>query len=103
MAFLYVTEYSTLGLAFEGQFPSEPPLADYRIANAGASTAGPAFQPGTRYVRLHADSICSVVIGAVASATATTSNQRFAAGQTEYKGIPQQSPQTYGVIAVLNT
>lgn len=103
MAFTYVTEYSVLGLAATGQFPVDPPLADYRIVNTGASTAGPAFQLGTRYVRIHADSICSMVIAPVATGVATTSNQRFASGQTEYHGVPQLNPQTYGVIVVLNT
>jgi hypothetical protein len=40
-------------------------------------------------VRLHADAVCSVVFGG-ASAVATASNQRLAAGVSEYHGIPDK-------------
>jgi len=36
-------------------------------------------------VRLHADSVCSVLFGT--NPTATTANARMAAGQTEYFGV----------------
>ena len=102
MATLYVTEYGTIaGLpaTANGQVPLEPPLADYTVP-IGAAQASPAFQPLTRMVRLHCDAVCSVLFGpSVNNPTATTSNQRMAANQTEYHGVPEGRAFVVSVIA----
>ena len=87
MATLYVTEYGTIaGLpaTANGQVPLEPPLADYIVTIPGTS---PAFQPTTRMVRLNCDAVCSVLFGQAPSAS--TSNGRLAANQTEFRGVPE--------------
>ena len=94
---LYVTEYPTCSNmpTVVGQVPLEPPLADYTVAFGSAS---PAFQPTTRMVRLHCDAVCSVLFGP-AGTVATTSNQRMAANQTEYHGVPEGRAFIVSVIA----
>jgi len=105
MAFLSVVEY--VGLMSQGpglgQVPIEPPVAKYQIVNTGASTQGPAINAKTKVVRLHADSICAVEIGAnpTAVAAGATGSGRFAANQTEYRGIPAGSALI--IAAVLST
>jgi hypothetical protein len=88
MAFVYLTEYVTVGLARSGDMPvpQEPALAEQKLVNTGGSVASAALNSRTRLVRIHADSICSVTFG-TGTPTATTSNRRFAAGQTEYVSI----------------
>ncbi len=90
MSLLYVTEYAGVGFSQIGGLyaavPIEPPLADYTVAISGSPNASAVFQPQTLIVRLSCDVICSVLIGA--SPTATTSNGRLAANQTEYRGVP---------------
>jgi hypothetical protein len=98
MATLYVTEYGTIaGLpaTANGQVPLEPPLADYTVSIPGLS---PAFQPTTRMVRLHCDTVCSVLFGQAPSAT--TSNGRMATNQTEFRGVPEGM--SFKVSAVAN-
>lgn len=90
MAFLYVTEYSGLmpgGPGVPG-VPGMPGayLAKQVVANAGVTTQSAAFNAATKYVRLHADSICSVNVGG-ANPVATVTDPRFAAGQTEYCAV----------------
>jgi hypothetical protein len=73
MAVLYITEYA---LTFS------------------ANTVSAALNPGTKYVRLHTDSICSILFGfgtvgaPPAPVAVANTSQRFAANQTEYKGCP---------------
>ena len=101
MATLYVTEYGTIaGLpaTANGQVPLEPPIADYTVGIPGTS---PSFQPGTRMVRLHCDVICSLLIGPGGSTNATTSNGRFAANQTEFRGVPEGRGFVVSVVANL--
>lgn len=98
MATLYVTEYYLLATVPNnpGQVPQEPPLADYTVSFGSMS---PPFQPGTRIVRLHSDAICSVLLGQ--NPSATTTNGRFAANQTEFRGVPEG--QGFRVSVVANT
>lgn len=86
---LYVTEYATISNmpTVVGQVPLEPPVADYTVAIAASANLSPAFQPSTRMVRLHCDVVCSVLLGQ--NPVATSSNGRFAANQTEYRGVPE--------------
>lgn len=91
MATLYVSEYANVAAVGHsygpatvvGQAPLEPPLAEYTVPFGSASAA---FQAKTTFVRLHADAICSVAFGA--SPSASTTNKRMAANQTEYFGVP---------------
>jgi hypothetical protein len=99
MTTLYVTEYATIaGLpaTANGQVPLEPPIADYTVAFGSAS---PAFQAATRMVRLHCDAVCSVLFGPAGATNATTTNQRMAANQTEYHGVPEGRGFVVSVVA----
>ena len=95
MATLYVSEYrllasvpsSTKYAPMPAQGPQEPPQAEYVIAIGGSSTAGPIVGGYTALLRVHCDAICSIAIGL--SPTATTTNKRLAANQTEYFGCSQ--------------
>ena len=91
MTKLYVTEYQDLPSGYAIATPQlvrEPCLVDQTPLTIGAtSIASPAFNAMTKIVRLHADSICSVIIGPPTGLTATANNQRFAANQTEYKFV----------------
>lgn len=106
MAFLYVTEYATQPLDQNGKPIStgvgqEPAAAAYRVGNAGATTqAAAACLPETRFLLLHADSICSYAIGVNPTAVATAN--RMAAGETRLVGV-NASAGTTKVAAVLNT
>lgn len=87
MAKLYITEFHTLGATPEGAtFPLVPPAADQTpVAIGVGSTQSAAFNVSTRFVRLHADAICSVAFGS--NPTATADNARLAANQTEYFAV----------------
>jgi hypothetical protein len=75
----------------------EPSTTSQVVNYAGGSTASSAFRTDTRMVRLHTDSICSIKFGT--APTATTSDARLAAGQTEYfKVMPG-----FKVAAIINT
>lgn len=87
MATLYVTEYASpeydSGLV---QIAEEPETTTQTVAISGSSAATTnAFHNNTNIVRLHTDSICSVVFGV--SPTAATTNRRMNAGDTEYFGV----------------
>jgi hypothetical protein len=94
MAFLYIEEFSALGqpqlknafIAAGAASTLTPTTSQSPVVNTGATTQSAAFQATTIMIRVHADSICSVKVGG-ASPTATTSNMRFAANQTEYFSV----------------
>lgn len=83
MATLYITEY--LDMQGTRPVPHEPPLAEQTVVIGGSSAQSAAFGPNTHLIRVHADSICSVLIGG--NPTVTTSSARMAANQTEYRGV----------------
>lgn len=93
MATLYVSEYrllasvpsSTNYAPMPAQGPQEPPQAEYTVAISGSSTQGPLFGGFTALIRIHCDAVCSVSVGT--NPTATTTNKRLAANQTEYFGV----------------
>ena len=95
MATLYISEYAGIGTVtnvsgigmavVQAQAPQEPPVTTQVVAIAGSTTASLAFNPATRFVRLHTDAICSVAFGA--SPSATTVSARLAANQTEYFSV----------------
>lgn len=98
MAKVYITEYSSAALPFPYGGSSSNPLQNYPLDAAqepalltqtvdiGAmSTQSSAFNANTRFIRIHTDAICSVEFGV--DPTATSSSQRMATNQTEYKGV----------------
>lgn len=88
MAFAYVTEYARAAQVENGQalqVGAEPPLAAYQVGNAGASTQGAVFNAKTKFIMVHADSICSYKIGA--NPTAVTTEGRMALGETRFFGV----------------
>lgn len=99
MTTLYIAEYERLAQAPEmtPQVAAEPPLAEQTVAIGGGSVQSAAFAARTRYVRIHTDSICSIAFGANPTATAT--NKRMAADQTEYFGVTP----TQKVAVITNT
>lgn len=87
MATLYITEYNQP--AHNPSMPQasvEPPVTEQTVVISGGSTQSAAFNAATSLVRVHCDAICSVLVGQ--NPVATTSSQRFAANQTEYKVVP---------------
>jgi hypothetical protein len=64
------------------QAPQAPPISEQTVAIGGSPTQSTQFPAGTQTIRVHTDSICSIAVGN--SPTATTSNMRMIAGQTEY-------------------
>ena len=100
-AVLYITEYATLGIdpSGYGQVPSEPPLtASQTITASGSSQQSAAFQPGTRYVRLHCDVGGPVCYLFGTNPVATVTEARMAPNQTEYHAVPRGSPFMVAVI-----
>ena len=87
MAVLYVTEYQTTkiveGMGNSG-YPADPPIAEQTVAIGAGSVQSAAFNAGCNLIRLHTDVTCSVAVGPNPTASAT--NRRMAAGQTEYFG-----------------
>jgi hypothetical protein len=88
VATLYISEYRAQALDYSGlavPVGKEPSTATQIVAIGVASTPSAAFQPTTRFVRLHTDAICSVAFGP--APVATPNNARMAAGQTEFWGV----------------
>lgn len=90
MAVFYISEFqqgiSSIGTT-EAQIRPQPSLVDQIVAIGGASVQSSAFNAATRCVRITADATCSFVFGPQATATATTTNARLAAGQTEFFAV----------------
>lgn len=100
MAFLYVTEYAELAQADPGavaQAGQEPSITVQKIAIGGSSTASSAFNASTKFVELHADAICSYVVG-TATPTAAITNTRMAANQTKMIGVGHNKGHMVAVI-----
>lgn len=88
MAVLYIAEYDRLIGDLNGSrilATPEPPIAEQTVAIGGSSAASSAFNSQTRFIRVHTDAICHILIGK--APTATTSKQRLAANQTEVKAV----------------
>lgn len=100
MATLYVTEYAAPA-HIGGLFPvaKEPEITTQAVAYTGTAAASSAFASNTTLVRIHTDSICSILFGT--APTATTSKKRMVAGQTEYFAVPVGL--SYKVSAIVNT
>ena len=106
MAKLYVTEFTGAGryyggvpLAYAGGWAENAGSPITYTATAGFSST---FAVNTTLIRIHTDSICSILIGkatANGGATVTASNARLVAGQTEYFEVPNG----WVVSAITNT
>jgi hypothetical protein len=88
MPTLYVAEFATIGGS--GNFPVQgsavPPLAEQTVAiGAGSVACTNAFRANTLFVRVIVDATCSIAFGT--APTATTTNMRMAANQTEYFAV----------------
>src|SRR5260221_3538035 len=107
MASLYVTEYPEIGVhqgtgvpvAF---VPAAGPVQEQKLAIGGASVPSLAFKANSKIVRLHCDAICSVKFGAIATVSASTTDPRMAANQTEYFAIAPDGVTT-GLAVITNT
>lgn len=88
MATVYIAEYADIVATVRGAtaIPVDPPLAEQTVAITGSSAQSAAFNAATRFVRIHTDAICSVNCN-LANPTATAANGRFAANQTEFRGV----------------
>lgn len=84
MATVYVSEYPDLHPYLGGISPMvvEPALVEQTVAIAAGSTQSNAFGARTSVIRVHTDAVCSILVGDNPTATAT--NKRLAANQTEY-------------------
>lgn len=97
MTTLYIREYQksahanaeNWGFTDNGlQVAKEPGVIDQTVAIGVGSVASTPFGSTTRLVRIHADSICSILFGAVGTTPAAlTTSARMVAGQTEYFGV----------------
>lgn len=88
MATLFVSEFADIVSTVRGgtAIPKDPPLASYTIAIGGVSTQSPTFNINTKFVRIHSDAICSVNNN-LPNPVATAANDRWAANQTEFRGV----------------
>ncbi len=99
MATCYISEFNVVGGT--GNYPiqaaQQPPIADQIVSiTAGALLSNP-FSAHTMLVRIETDSVCSFLFGLPGSSpSATTSNARMAANQTEYFNV-----QPGGVVSVI--
>jgi len=89
MAAVYVAEF--VSIAGTGNFAiaaaQVAPVNEQTIAIGGSSaTIATAFNPKSRFIRVHTDAICSIAFGTAPVATIT--NMRMSANQTEYFGLP---------------
>lgn len=105
MSKLYISEYARVCQASGPanaivQAPEEPPVATQVVDFTSGAAQSAAFNAKTRFVRLHADAVCSVRFGA--APTATASDPRLAAGQAELRGIPADGTASK-VSAIANT
>jgi len=86
MASLYITEYS--GVAGQHTQVAMTPAVAHQKLTIGSETDSAVFNANTRFIRVHVDAICSILIENVDTApTATVGMTRMAADTTEYFGV----------------
>lgn len=86
MASLYITEYS--GTAGQQTQVAMTPAVAHQKLTIGSETDSAAFNQNTRFIRVHADAICSILIeNSETAPTATVSMTRMSADSTEYFGV----------------
>ena len=87
MATVYISEYVSPPVV-TGKFINvgdEPAIATQTVAISAGSLQSAAFGANTRFIRVHADAICSVLFGTAPVATAAS--PRMAANTTEFFGV----------------
>lgn len=89
MAVLYVREYVGLGRDLMGQVIQTglEPAQSNGGTDRTAIISGVllmSLTPNTKFIRVHADAVCSIFIGTTTATTATKVNARMAANSTEY-------------------
>ena len=101
MALVFISEYRSVGHDFgNAPVPDEGSLqAEYTVAIGAGSVQGAVFLPGTRFIRVHTDAVCSIALGANPTAVAT--GKRLAASQTEYFKVPEN--RSWRVACITNT
>ena len=102
MAVLYITEYAAQSRDARGAqmiVPDEPPAAEQTVAISAGSTQSSALNALTKFIRVHADTVCSIAISTNPTATATT--RRLAPGVSEYFGVPLAG--AFKVAVITNT
>ena len=102
MATLYISEFAAMPRDHEhNPIPAGEliPVASQTVTFS-TSTQSATLNSKTRFVRLHTDAICSFKAGA--NPTATTSDARMNANQTEYFAIRQQDAEAGIKIAVVS-
>jgi len=97
MGKLYITEYSEAAIMPGGVPVGAEPGTEQTPVTYTTTTQSSAFGAKTKFVRIHTDSICSILFGA--DPTATTSSKRLSADQTEYFAVTPG----HKVAAVANT
>lgn len=84
MSKLYITEHRRLTRSADGHIMQIP--GDYGVDQiidfSGGAAASTAFAATTQFIRVNTDAVCSIAFGS--APTATTSNRRLSAGQTEF-------------------
>lgn len=82
----WISEYVEMAQGAQGQLKmiaKEPALVDQAPVDFTAGTTqSAAFNVKTKWIRVHVDSACHMLVGS--NPSATTSVKRLAAGQTEY-------------------
>lgn len=99
MPTLFISEFAQEGVDALGRVmpvAKAPVLAAQTVTIAGASAQSSALAATTTLVRLHTDTPCHVLFAT--NPTATTSNMRLAADQTEYFSVPANSGLKIAVI-----
>lgn len=88
MSTLYIAEYSDIVSTVRGgtAIPVDPPIAEQTVSISAGSLQSVAFNAATKFIRIHSDAICSINSN-IANPTATAANGRFAANQTEFRGV----------------
>jgi hypothetical protein len=88
MPTLWISEFEAMPLDSGLATPpisALPPVAEQTRSISGSSAQSSAFNTRTRFVRLHTDTACHVVVGA--NPTATTGALKLPADATEYFGV----------------
>lgn len=80
MSIMYITEFNDVG-AQDPTSAMEPDNGDQAITFTATPGQSATFKSNTRMVRIQVDGIASIAFGT--NPTATTSNRRMTAGQTE--------------------
>lgn len=97
MATVYITEFQETSVFTNAVMPVVSPIyAQQTVAIGAGSVQSAAFQPLTRFIRIHTDAPCSINFGVNPTASATT--MRLSANSTEYFEVPARGGWKVAVI-----